>query len=1256
MSSTRKGKAKLRTASDVISRLRWSVDASIDFGSDRVIIGYDDRINGPMEKPVDDFVSACKGGDIPEHRILYFRRSANPPSENGPDDIGDIVWDRLARRDIIFGSGHGASCPAAPDTLLAARTAICTMRRLEEEREMRRRLKEKERARRMRKRANINIEQVGLTNSNGCNATAVKTTERFAWKPIPSYVFSSQTGRWEEQVAGAGGDTNAESSTCDKREFSCVTWNVLFDLYDRGIVGDEMNHQSETNSGRWKALCSVLQKEGSDIICLQEVTPNFLDILANEDWVKNDYTLTAAPSAAATVDPCGVLLLWHKHALKALSRNCGVFGCSDGGRNRSVAAALVNQQVPLADNHPILVGVAHLPADRASQSGGLYQEKGLSRYIARRRELCAIVGQIERMEMHVSRSTEGTCRATPIIAGDFNCGDEELLDGSFSGIAAGRVAKFQDVWGHCGSSHGMTFDPSCNPRAARSSTLVGKEQNPRRIDRIYVAGGTKAPLTLYSANLVGQTSPPALPPSDHFGVKVIFRREDSSSKNMRGTGYMMMHSWAAASSPSPDFLLAFTFYGQDILALKDEHNSTSSCAAPHLTLLHGFAEISHGCEGLVDRAIRDAVAVAGCTPNAPPLLTFSLDVFEHRASASLVAIPDDRSSGGSWLRRFHGALSKIFCLCQEQERHNQNGWNPHVKLGSFGSSVAARAALSMWEATNKWPTDGRFIQLQHVDVLQRGNDGRFRTIRTIPLTNITPFRGIRCFSSDTCSLLESVSKGASELVSIASAQIGHACRAAATELFDGLLGVEVIVEPFGSTRLGVALPPLSDIDLVAKIEVPQTDAESNTTTPPFQPTQFLERVGSELQKMMPRVKCRIRPAGRDSFPILTMRNLIRNSSIDLALCQKRNGQAIGPRSKTALLAIEDADYILEAIGECGLGMLGVEVYRKSLRTLKCWAHNRYVYGANMGYLGGGGWAVFLGRIMIDLIQNESAFSDIRALSRGEDDADFLVSYITLMFFIQASRWDWSDAVTINSEFARDQKSLSETNSDADADGANHMVTLTVLSPCSGGNFGGTSTMSTKAAIGEELRRAAIIAQGVDFRNRSAHILALNAIVSLCSTREFIESYSHILALEVSYERAMVAKPAHLKAWGCSRIITLLVDVERRLGATSGIRLRPEVLQLKKDWQAETALPMEQNSGFLWLFGLSNLEDLAPVITRLEPGFNSDAQRAFAELISNPRGGGGGETLECGRNHASSPAVRCKFHVLESEDASACLVL
>ena len=130
-------KVKLRTARDVISRLRWSDDDLIESGDPRqqnvggestttVLMGYMDRIEGPMEKNVKDYVAADSGGDIPEHRILYFRRHR----ATGVEDR-DILWDRVGRVDKIFGSGNGNEAPVANETKEAVTQAMQNMLRIE---------------------------------------------------------------------------------------------------------------------------------------------------------------------------------------------------------------------------------------------------------------------------------------------------------------------------------------------------------------------------------------------------------------------------------------------------------------------------------------------------------------------------------------------------------------------------------------------------------------------------------------------------------------------------------------------------------------------------------------------------------------------------------------------------------------------------------------------------------------------------------------------------------------------------------------------------------------------------------------------------------------------------------------------------------------------------------------------------------------------------------------------------------------------
>ena len=73
----------MRTSREVYDRVRW--DSRLD--PTRFVIGYEARMSAPKEVAFTAFVP---GGDIPWHRVVYFRE-------------GDaIVWDRRSRLDAVF--------------------------------------------------------------------------------------------------------------------------------------------------------------------------------------------------------------------------------------------------------------------------------------------------------------------------------------------------------------------------------------------------------------------------------------------------------------------------------------------------------------------------------------------------------------------------------------------------------------------------------------------------------------------------------------------------------------------------------------------------------------------------------------------------------------------------------------------------------------------------------------------------------------------------------------------------------------------------------------------------------------------------------------------------------------------------------------------------------------------------------------------------------------------------------------------------
>lgn len=148
-------KTKLRTARDIISRLRWSEEQDCE----KVYVGYDDRMNGPMETPVASYKSIHDGGEIPEHRILYFRRAAVEEEEMNDEDTAvttinrgtisqSLLWDKEGRVDRLFGSGLGRYTEASEATVQHVLEAMANMKWVQEKLKSRKRDQETREARR----------------------------------------------------------------------------------------------------------------------------------------------------------------------------------------------------------------------------------------------------------------------------------------------------------------------------------------------------------------------------------------------------------------------------------------------------------------------------------------------------------------------------------------------------------------------------------------------------------------------------------------------------------------------------------------------------------------------------------------------------------------------------------------------------------------------------------------------------------------------------------------------------------------------------------------------------------------------------------------------------------------------------------------------------------------------------------------------------------------------------------------------------
>jgi hypothetical protein len=324
----------------------------------------------------------------------------------------------------------------------------------------------------------------------------------------------------------------------------------------------------------------------------------------------------------------------------------------------------------------------HLPADQHANDGTTRD-----RSMARRKELGAVMAKLQILEQQQHQSAAAAC-AIPVILGDFNSGedDPDLF----------QTGVFQDCWQSCphrdgGGDQGFTFDWKLNRRADKTRQYGHSERPPRRIDRVYVGEprGKKNALPPLDAHLLGRNANEDFPPSDHFGVSVSFSIEEHVSQGhiLYDPVHACHNAWTAAANPTTESLLALIFE-EDSSSFRATKlfDALSSLPIPHLTLLNGFVDLSSDEKTqLATQAVGDAIRKALTIDHSAqiwslPIKHSSLTLFEHRASATMVCVPDTESEEGTWLNRFYETLRATFPLCHEQESRFAGGWTPHCKL------------------------------------------------------------------------------------------------------------------------------------------------------------------------------------------------------------------------------------------------------------------------------------------------------------------------------------------------------------------------------------------------------------------------------------------------------------------------------------------------------------------------------------------------------------------------------------------------
>ena len=252
-------------------------------------------------------------------------------------------------------------------------------------------------------------------------------------------------------------------------------------------------YSSEYFEERTKATLEILEALHPDVICLQEVTPGFLEHILAEPWIRRHYTASHTKKSEL-----GVM----KYATVMLSK-LKVLGYTSHDLPSFMDRKLIVGRFEIA-GHVINVATAHLESEQQIQS--------------RQQQMACLKEWLdEKGEAYV-------------IAGDFNFGT--------SGVENGALAEYgwQDAWHELhGSEEGFTRDTRTNP-LLRAQYPGGLQA---RFDRICSHSELEWSVALDPAQIIRLGTEAISPelsgvhPSDHYGLFCVMELMSHSEAALR---------------------------------------------------------------------------------------------------------------------------------------------------------------------------------------------------------------------------------------------------------------------------------------------------------------------------------------------------------------------------------------------------------------------------------------------------------------------------------------------------------------------------------------------------------------------------------------------------------------------------------------------------------------------------------------------------------------------------------------------------
>ncbi|CAF3680828.1 unnamed protein product [Adineta steineri] len=846
------------------------------------------------------------------------------------------------------------------------------------------------------------------------------------------YRFEPLLEQWVQQphISLISDDTRTPSTndTCLPQQCQFLTWNILFDYHHSSLIYTTQRYQS---------ILQTLKSLQPDLICLQEVTRTFLNLLLNEMWLQeNNYYIIIKQSIINSEQnkSYGQLILMKNFRPRSfticpldISKNND--NTTTEITNTNATKEIIIARFGLSTKVTIDIVNLHLHSNRSRNANdkrcqtleNLFKQFNTKNYM---------------------------------LIGDFNFGDYDVKEQNMLEKYSNDI---HDLWKDTydiEQNPGFTYDPSRNICAR----ITSDTQINRRFDRYLIHTLYNLYYSIQHLNMIGIDTIPIDPmnndddkrinQSDHYGLQLLINFQTR-----------------AISHRSALVVLPTTEHWPLIEEYREKYDPSFNRWPPHINILWPFFDLT-GCEDDEENILVPLrMLLSHCESfNAE---VNQIDTFIEN-NISFMKLNDKSKDN---VKNLYEQIKNLFPQCCTNKR---NSYNPHMTIAQFeneGQRNEAQSTLTL----NK-PFE---FPVQYLYILQRSLDDDttpFQITYQLPLGSVLqPLHSqqLNRFNPKLQQFFQTMNLYENEQSYIRKQDKLNKLASCFDQMFnkDSLHCFTHEFLSYGSFRIGING---QDLDTVFVLnEIKSNDEKTNFDETLLEMKNKPNGMSNHIVNLL---EMQINGCLKDEifysrkiealFPIiLIVFNDMTKVEISVQVPTNKEQHGDEKRSENAsnydkyINGVHDIEHLL-------VHVRSPPIFQHLLTFIRNWAQHVGIYGQAFGYLGGYSWAVLCAYIC------RSFLSSIKSLSSIEQFSIDNFFSLVEKFFSTYANFNWTSEVVRLHSTSYKQTTHSEQKS------MYNRGTMRILSPISPyNNTGRTTTNSTRDLIIQEFQRV------VDLLNR-----------------------------------------------------------------------------------------------------------------------------------------------------------------------------